>query len=205
MSGIVALQTPASLPVQGCPYASMHWATISDPYKRTVDVYTPLIPEDDARAVVAELQAASAPMGIEHAKTQAKLLIGSYPHPSIDEPEIYSRAIVSVLAEVPPDIGRHAIDRLTRTLRFLPTRAEVDEMCGNLVAQRKLAAWVAEKHITEHARRRDEIEREKTLGRERTENKEAVAAWMEIPALERPPLEEFVDGFTGNRWEIGGK
>jgi len=164
---VVALHASANVPVPGCPIASRHWPTLIGRDPRQVDRYTHLIPEDDARAAIAEIEAVAVPMGVEAAKHQAKVLIGSYPHPTVDEPEIYGRAIVSILADVPAEIGKIAVDHLTRALRFLPTRAEVVDECNELVSQRKLAIWVAEKHLAEHARRREERERDEVLRKER--------------------------------------
>ncbi len=67
-------------------------------------------------------------------KTQAAklthILIGSYPERKIFDREVYSRAIISVFMEHPFETGHKAVDRLTRKLKFLPTRADVvEELC----------------------------------------------------------------------------
>ena len=57
----------------------------------------------------------------------AHILIGSYPGREIFDREVYSRAIISVFMEHTTEIGRQAVDRITRRSKFLPTRADVVE------------------------------------------------------------------------------
>jgi hypothetical protein len=89
----------------------------------------------------------------EQSKRLAEVLVGSYPKREVNDPAIYARAITSIFNEFPIEVAKEAINRITRTLKFLPTRADVFETCSNVRAQSKIAASVGRVHLTEHARR----------------------------------------------------
>lgn len=104
------------------------------------------------------------------AKTLAEILVGSYPTRGVNDPAIYARAITSIFDEFSPEIAKEAINRLTRSLKFLPTRADVFEACANVKAQYGIAAAVGRVHLTEHARRgavaKQDAERESEIVRQ---------------------------------------
>ena len=79
--------------------------------------------------MIATLEEALMPCGPQIAAEMARVLIGSYPSRQVHDAPIFARAIVSVLAEVPANVAREAIDKLTRESKFLPTRCEVFEAC----------------------------------------------------------------------------
>lgn len=84
-----------------------------------------MIPIDRCDVVARELAQACRPMPKDKAAEMAQILVGSYPRHAVDAPEIYARAIVSLLVEYPAKIASAAIDRVTRSCKFIPTRAEV--------------------------------------------------------------------------------
>ena len=90
------------------------------------------------------------PCGPQRAAELARILIGSYPSRAVHDPVIFARAIVSVLAEIPEDLARHAIDKLTRENKFLPTRAEVFEACGAAAKSRVTALFNARRQFKRH-------------------------------------------------------
>jgi hypothetical protein len=93
------------------------------------------------------------PADDDQSKKLAEILVGSYPKREVNDPVIYARAVTSIFSEFPVEVAKEAINRITRTLKFLPTRADVFEACSNTLAQSKIAASVGRVHLTEHARR----------------------------------------------------
>lgn len=73
--------------------------------------------------------------GVETATKLARVLLGSYPREP-HEPEVYTRAIVSVLAEQPLEIAKRAVDVVTRRLQFLPTRADLCTAIDEIIKER---------------------------------------------------------------------
>lgn len=163
----------------------------------TIDVtaYTRLIPEADCRAAIAEVDGALSPAGRDSGVKLARVLIGSYPAREVTDPEIYVRAIASIFEAAPADIGRAAIDELTRRLRFLPTRADIAEVVDRMVSARRYAKLVAEAHLRERARRTAAREEAAKCEREAAEFRQkhgaAWDAWMKLPILGRPRFKEF--------------
>lgn len=144
-------------PITDASVAARYWVALDrdDP----VDEYTPLIPADECRAIVAELTASLELRADEH--TAAKLtaaLVGGYPHARPPEPAVYQRAIESVFRMFPADLGRQAVDVISLRLRFLPSRADVYDVLANLAAKRRIAIRRATAHLAEAARRAAEEE-----------------------------------------------
>jgi hypothetical protein len=115
----------------------------------------PLLDPYVCQCLVAEADrlAALPPADEEQSKKLAEILVGSYPKREVNDPAIYARAITSIFNEFSTEIAKEAINRITQTLKFLPTRADVFEACSNTLAQSKIAASVGRVHLTEHARR----------------------------------------------------
>ena len=136
----------------------------------------PLLDPYVCQAVVAEEQrlAALPPADDEQSKKLAEVLVGSYPKREVNDPAIYARAITSIFQEFPVEIAKEAINRITRTLKFLPTRADVFETCSNVAAQAKIAASVGRVHLTEHARRQaiETQEAERKAEKEKNESED---------------------------------
>jgi hypothetical protein len=160
-----------------------------------VDEFTALIEEANCRAVVDEVKAALVPAGRNTAIRLARTLVGSYPAREVNDADIYVRAITSVFEAVPPDIGQAAVDYITRHLRFLPTRADVHQVCEGMMGERRFAKRVAEAHIVEHIRRRQaRAEAEKRKAEEaafRAQWGEAFDAWFRVPCARRPSWEDW--------------
>lgn len=119
-----------------------------------VDGYAKLVPEAECRQLVAELEAGLRPSGPETALKQIRVLVGAYPERKVGDDDVYARAIASVLAEVPADIGVQTVDHVTRHLRFFPTRADVADVAGQLVRERRRLLSKAKAHLAEHERRK---------------------------------------------------
>lgn len=119
-----------------------------------VDGYTKLVPEAECRQIVADLSAGLRPAGPEAGLKQTRVLVGAYPERKVGDDDVYARAIASVLAEVPADIGMQTVDHVTRHLRFFPTRADVADVAGQLVKERRRLLSKAKAHLAEHERRK---------------------------------------------------
>lgn len=67
----------------------------------------------------------------------AKLLLKSYPSRQVEDPEIYVKMIAFTFMEYSEEIHMEAIKDLTAKLKFMPTRADVVEICDQITQRRK--------------------------------------------------------------------
>ncbi len=118
------------------------------------DQHTQLVPAGTCHRMIGMLKQWQ-PCGPERASEIVGILVGSYPHQP-HEPEIYLRAIVSVLAEAPEAAAKEAINRVTRKQKFLPARAEIVEALNEIRNEQHRLEFYARKHIEEHKRREAE-------------------------------------------------
>jgi len=118
-----------------------------------VDEWTRLISVSDCRKIVSELEGILIPANLETAARQAEVLIGSYPERKMADENIFVRAVTSIFNETPPDIGFYAVDELTRSCKWLPSRSEVVDVCSNMLNERKAALRIATDHLEEHMKR----------------------------------------------------
>lgn len=116
--------------------------------------FTRLVPFAELQVIKSELEGRLDPAGDQEGLKMAKLLIGSYTGRKVLDPDTYVRAITSVFAGHPRDIGYRAIDELTLALRWLPERADVHMVLSRMFEQRKRMLRTAEAHLAEHERRR---------------------------------------------------
>lgn len=132
-----------------------------------------LVAPEDCRRIIAEYEVWNVPVGNKIAARIAKVLIGSYPVRKVNDPAVYSRAIVSVLAEFPADVGKAAADKVTRELKFLPTRADVLAALKEIKGEIDHLVRTARYHLEEHARReRKEAEDRETAARLKWKDKQ---------------------------------
>ena len=115
-----------------------------------------LIPRAELPPIIAGLDEATHPANMDQAKRAAEVLLGSYPRHAVDDPEIYSRGIVSVLNRFPSHVGAKAVDNLTLKSKFLPTRAELNEQCEAIMGEINAARAIARRMVEEHDRRENE-------------------------------------------------
>ena len=120
-----------------------------------------MIPVAACQAVISEIEVWDTPCGIGIAKASARILIGTYPSRQVNDPEIYSKAIVSVLAEYPAEVCRDAVDRVTRELKFLPTRNEVLTMLSKVRAETTRYIFRAREVLKAHERRQEALDYER--------------------------------------------
>jgi len=145
-----------------------------------------LIAKSELPAIITGLDEITQPANVEQAKRAAEILLGSYPRHAVDDPEIYSRGIVSVLNKFPAHIGAKAVDNLTLKSKFLPTRAELNEHCEAIMGELNAARAIARRMLEEHDRRekeqREEAERAKS--RQAFRDKHGDKSPMEVLAAE---------------------
>ncbi len=104
---------------------------------KTFNDKTPLPSMQALQSMRREVELLLHPVGDDGAVTLAKMLFGSYPRAKVDDPKIYLRSIVSVLADAPKDIAVKAVDEITKHRKFIPNRAEVFEVVDAMVSRRK--------------------------------------------------------------------
>ncbi len=115
----------------------------------------PLVAIDACRAIL-DTVALGQPATQDQASRLAEILIASYPKSDTESPEVYARGIISILAEHAPDIGKEAVDALTRERYTLPTRADINRACHATASGRLMARSIAKRHLAEYERRASE-------------------------------------------------
>lgn len=126
------------------------------------------IDRGDCGKILAELEHANLPATMAVATRITKLLIGAYRKADLADPATFVRIIAATFAEYPSAIALQAADDLTRTCRWIPSRAEVIEACDKRMLERKYAAHVVRAHLDQH----DENDR----------RREARKRWLEARA-----------------------
>lgn len=112
-----------------------------------------LVPAESLRDIISALEGANFPCSMDHAKELAKRLIGNYPNPRIDDPEIYLRAIVDVFSKYPAFIGKEAVLAWIDSNSFVPTRDKLVAVCRDLHARYLYTVRKAQAMLDEHERR----------------------------------------------------
>ena len=147
---------------------------------RTVN--SALVPLEACRQAIADLAAALEPCADGDAIKVTELLLGSYPRHAVADPEIYTRAMKSVLARYPRSLGFAAVDNLTLKCKFMPTRAELAEELEALADPVRQALASARWMAKEHQRRRDEAANEAAIeeGKRRFREKHGGKSPLEV-------------------------
>ncbi len=97
-----------------------------------------LLPEEVADAIFYELEPAiKTRVSEDYARQLVTVLIESYPQTPSENPGIYLEAMISELQEFPPDIARDGVRNVRRSVKFLPSIAEVYQECWQLLDDRK--------------------------------------------------------------------
>jgi hypothetical protein len=95
------------------------------------------VPLDICRKIAEEGKViVAAAIGVPEATKQARKLIGYYPREPHD-PDAYTVGIVSLLAEQALDVCKEGIDRITKRMKYLPTRADLQETFDAILADRR--------------------------------------------------------------------
>jgi hypothetical protein len=154
LPAIVVDNIPSMIRHDAMPTAYLHRHALSD--TASVNEYTRLVPRDACLAVIPEIERCLVPLDREVATAKARILLGCYPPSQTDRLEnqnVYIRGIIAVFQEVPRDIADQAIDYISSEVKWLPTRAEVTQVCRRMLNERKRMLNNAKAHLAEHDRR----------------------------------------------------
>ena len=88
-----------------------------------------LMPLHIVEKIIDELEVALIPAGKDVAKKWAKFLIGAYPSRQMNDADIFTRSLIFDMAGFPEDIIEKSVHDVRRACKFLPTCAEVFEVC----------------------------------------------------------------------------
>lgn len=122
------------------------------------------------------------------AAKMTRLLIGCYAREPHDA-EVYVAMLTKLFAEYPEEIGREAVDRVSRSNNYLPNRAEVAQVLEQVRLERRpkpgrsdvyaeVAASRQEQEAKLAARKADRERLEAILG-------DSSADWWSIPVMRR--------------------
>lgn len=172
VGGAIAVAPPRRLPQMAAA-----WADLQAAAQEGVNEYTRLLPVPALQQILAEAEVHRPTASQEKAAELAALIVGSYPsHRTVGDPAIYARAITSLLMEHAPDVGAEAVEAITRTHRFLPSRAEVHAVLEQIEARRAAALYVARAMLREHERR----EQQRRATEERAKDAIDPAEWQAL-------------------------
>jgi hypothetical protein len=155
-----------ALPRDLAPVTSEH-ARMLEATGGRITPTTLLISENALPAIVSELEALCVPTTPERGVEWARFLTGCYPTFKAHDPKVYVRAISSLFAETPEDLCRIGVDRMSRSFKFPPSRAEVHEVLEELRRERMGKIAIAKAMQREHARRREEAQEAERRAEER--------------------------------------
>jgi len=92
----------------------------------------------------------------EQAVQATRRITGVYRKSDLNDPEMYSAALIAVFSEYPPSIinrASHPVHGLPSRSKFLPTVSEVREACEVEAKRHRTLAAMAKWQIGEHERR----------------------------------------------------
>lgn len=134
---------------------------------------------EDHQAQLHRRSTGSSPRLTKEAAVAAKTLLGCYRNGDASDPDIYVRAVTSVLAEYPSEVIRDVCDPrfgLPAKSKWLPTVSEVKEACEDAMAP---------------------VDRRNRELKEAEERKRALAK----PTFKRPTLAELKEKY-GENWGL---
>lgn len=144
-----------------------------------------LIPVEYCNAILAEIEAANVPAPKSFAARLAKLLTGAYRASEMADPRIFASIVAATFGSYPAEIGLAAVDDLTSTSKWLPSRSEIIDACEKRMGERHYATRVVRKHLEEHVeneRRAAEDKEKKEHEARRAERRARYAAepWLKV-------------------------
>lgn len=142
------------------PTAEQHADTLLEFVSRPADSFRGVLDAATLALIVDEVQAVLAmpPAGEREARAEAMTLIGSFPRQP-DNPGIYSAVLAKEASRWPADVVREARRTIVRTLKFLPSVAELAGACESIQGRRRLLLIAAERMERERQRREAEEQR----------------------------------------------
>jgi hypothetical protein len=118
--------------------------------------------EPDHLAILREaIDANLRPAPLEKIRKAVALIVASFKIPSnLEDPPTFTRLMINDLAVYPADILNKAISHARRTFKWLPSIAEIVEICDQLVDERRSWLRTVDRMMEEHHRRRRKVEQE---------------------------------------------
>lgn len=129
------------------------------------------------------------PCGEIRAAQIGSLLTAAYPTMKAHSPAEYAKLMASTIANYPERVALEAMDKLTQTMKFLPTRADVFDALEAVMDENRKLARTAKHHLEERERR----EREEARSEEAAQSRAALRGvlgtawddWWNIPTMRR--------------------
>jgi hypothetical protein len=107
------------------------------------------------------IDASLRPAPLEEIRKAVAVIVASFKIPSnLEDPPTFTRLMINDLAMYPADILGEAISHARRTFKWLPSIAEMVEICDQLLGKRRSLLCTADRMMEEHHRRRQKAERE---------------------------------------------
>jgi hypothetical protein len=127
------------------------------------------------------------PMDLEQAMALVRRLRACYPSALLSDPEVYIAEVVALLCGYPLWAGERAINRVSETVKFIPSKAEIKPVLEDQVrAHRYAAEWEAGARATEARLAGPDFSDEAYRTRMR-ENLEGLSAELRSANTERKP------------------
>lgn len=105
---------------------------------------------DECRALLAALDADSAPCGLETATKAAERILGGHSRADAHDPDIYVATIALIMSDFPAGVVDRASDPrvgVVRKIKWLPKPFEIGEFCDNEMSRRRTARYFANRII----------------------------------------------------------
>jgi len=123
--------------------------------------HSQLIAPDHLSMLRESIDASLKPAPLADIRKAVAVLVASFKIPSnLEDPPMFTRLLINDLAMYPADILDEAIRRARRTFKWLPSIAEMVEICEQLVGERRSWLRTVDQMMDEHHRRRKEAERQ---------------------------------------------
>ncbi|WP_434615434.1 hypothetical protein [Azospirillum sp. B2RO_4] len=142
------------------PTAEQHADTLLEFVSRPADSFRGLLDAHTLAIIADEVQAvlATPPAEEREARTEIAVMIGSFPRQP-DNLAVYIAAAAKEASRWPADVVREARRTIVRTLKFLPSVAELAGACESIQGRRRLLLIAAERMERERQRREAEEQR----------------------------------------------
>jgi hypothetical protein len=126
------------------------------------DQHFEFIPLDHLEMLREVIDASLRPARLADVGKAVALLVASYKIPgNLEDRPTFTMMMISDLATYPVDILDKASRRARRTIKWLPSIAEMVEICDDLVAARRQTLLTVEEMISRHRRGREKAERQR--------------------------------------------
>jgi hypothetical protein len=141
------------------------------------DQYFELIPPDHLSMLREVIDASLRPGQLADVGKAVALLVASFKVPgNLEDRPTFTRMMISDLATYPVDILVEASRRARRKFEWLPSIAEMVEICHQLVGARRQTLRTVDQMIERHHQRQERVEQEARSRRQREEQAARISA-----------------------------